>query len=309
MSSHTRTSVVTIGTRPSMLARHQTALVARRLEQLWPGVECRAEVIITAGDRDTSRPLPEIGGKGLFTQAIDDALIDGSIDAAVHSYKDLPITAETEAAVASVVERIDARDVLIARGPCTLSSLPPGARVGTSSLRRQAQLLAARPDLQIVPIRGNVDTRVQLALTGDFDAIVIAAAGVLRLGLDAAVCEYLPFEQMLPAPAQGALAVVCRPHDTRTRALFARLDDPAARAATAAERSFLHGLGGGCSAPVAAYAQPLASGALRVEGLAIAPDGSRAVRVSGEAPAHEAHALGARLAQDATARGARAFLP
>ncbi len=308
MNATTPATVVTIGTRPSQLARCQTAQLARRLESLRPDVECREEIIITAGDRDQTRPIPEIGGKGLFTEALDDALRAGVIDAAVHSFKDLPISDDDATAVAIVCDRIDARDVLIARESWTLDTLPRGARVGTSSLRRKAQLLANRPDLDVAPLRGNVDTRVRLALSGAYDAIVIAAAGVLRLGLEHSIREYLSHDLMMPAPAQGALAVICRPDDRRIRDTLQVLEDPTVRAITAAERAFLHAVGGGCSSPVAAYAERGGNGALRMRGLVIAADGSSAVRVRGEAPMTDPVTLGTWLAGEALARGAGALL-
>jgi hydroxymethylbilane synthase len=307
--SETKRRIITIGTRPSPLARAQTAQLARRLEQLRPDVECREEIIITAGDRDQTRPIPEIGGKGLFTEALDEALRAGGIDAAVHSFKDLPITDDDLRAVAVVCDRIDARDVLIAREDWTLETLPKGARVGTSSLRRKAQLLAFRPDLDVAPLRGNVDTRVRLALDGAYDAIVIAAAGVVRLGLEHAIRQRLAYDLMVPAPAQGALAVICRLDDHDTRSAFGVLEDSLARATTSAERAFLHGVGGGCSSPVAAHAeQGAVGGALRLVGLVIAADGSSSVRVRGDGAAAEAVALGARLAAEALDRGAGALL-
>jgi hydroxymethylbilane synthase len=299
--------VITIGTRPSPLARAQTAHLARKLALLRPDIEFREEIIITAGDRDQTRPIPEIGGKGLFTEALDEALRNGTIDAAVHSFKDLPITDDDATAVAAVCDRIDARDVLIAREQWTLRTLPAGARVGTSSLRRKAQLIATRPDLDVAPLRGNVDTRVRLALEGAYDAIVIAAAGVIRLELEDSIREHLAYDLMVPAPAQGALAVICRPDDRETRAAFGLLEDPRARAATAAERAFLHGVGGGCSSPVAAYAEPR-GGDLHVVGLVIAPDGSRSIRVTADGSAANATALGRRLALDALEMGAEALL-
>jgi hydroxymethylbilane synthase len=200
--------------------------------------------------------------------------------------------------------------VIVAREPRTLGSLPPRATVATSSTRRIAQLRAARPDLTVVPLRGNVDTRVRKALAGEVDAIVLAAAGVERLGLREAISEYLPPEVMLPAPGQGALAIQCRTEDHATRRLLASLDDPAARATTTAERTFLAALGGGCAAPIAALGEITAPGeqTLRLHGRVAAVDGARLVSVAGEAPVAEATALARRLAEAAIRQGARELL-
>ena len=298
------------GTRASALARWQTARVAAALRER-AGCACEEILIATEGDRRLEQPLPEIGGKGLFTEALETALRRGAIDFAVHSLKDLPVETPVGLALAAVWQRVDPRDVVIARSRTPLDRLPAGAVVGTSSTRREAQLRARRPDLTVRSLRGNVDTRVRKALAGDYDAIVIAAAGVERLGLAPAITEYLPLDVMLPAPGQGALAVQCRADDGETRALLARLDDPIARATTGAERAFLAALGGGCAAPIAAFcsASPESSPALTLTGLVIAPDGTRAVRVQGQAPLDDSLGLAERLAQDALARGARELLP
>ncbi len=296
------------GTRSSRLARWQTARVAGLLRER-TGLLCEEIPVSTEGDRRLDVPLPEIGGKGVFTEALEDALRSGEIDFAVHSLKDLPIEDPPGIVLAAVLDRIDARDVLVAREPRLLSTLPRGARVGSSSVRRMAQIRAARRDVDLAPLRGNVDTRVRKALEGAYDAIVLAAAGLLRLGLGAAVREYLPFEVMLPAPGQAALAVQCRSEDRATREALDLLDDPLARAATAAERGFLEALGGGCSAPVAAHARLAESGEeLELTGLVLSPDGTRRVRVQGRAPLAQSRALAASLAKEALAQGARECL-
>ena len=298
------------GTRSSRLARWQTARVMDALHRS-AGARCEAVPIATEGDRVLDRPLPEIGGKGVFTEALEVALRDGTIDFAVHSLKDLPVDGADDLVIAAVYERADPRDVVIAREGHTLAGLPPGATVATSSTRRIAQLRLARPDLAIVPLRGNVDTRVQRAQAGEVDAIVIAAAGVERLGLQHTITEYLPFDVMLPAPGQGALAIQCRARDGVTRRLLGALEDPVARATTTAERTFLAALGGGCAAPIAALGEVREAGTgrrLHLRGLVASPDGARAVRVSGGAPLNEPAALAARLAQDAIALGGRALL-
>ena len=293
------------GTRASALARWQTDWVRARLAAAWPGLAWQARAYTTTGDRQPDRPLPEIGGKGVFTEELEQALRRREIDLVVHSLKDLPVEPAPGLVLAAICVREDARDVLISPGGLGLAALLPGARLGTSSVRRSAQLLAARPDLRILPLRGNVDTRLRKAAQGDYDAIVLAAAGVLRLGLAEHIREFLPFDVMLPAPGQGALAIQCRADDDAVRALLAPLDDPATRAAVTAERAFLAALGGGCSAPIAAYAVASArSTPLHIEmrGLAAAPDGRRVVRVSGAGP--EPLALGQSLAQSALEQGA-----
>lgn len=303
----TATRVLRGGTRRSLLARWQTARIREALRLR--GVASAEIPITTEGDRVLDRPLPDIGGKGVFTAALEEALRAGAIDFAVHSLKDLPIEQPADLVVAAVCMRSDPRDVLVARERHTLRSLPPGATVGTSSTRRIAQLRAVRPDLDLLPLRGNVDTRVRKARDGEYDGIVIAAAGVERLGLGVTITEYLPFEVMLPAPGQGALAVQCRAGDQATGELLAALDDPDARAATDAERAFLAGVGGGCAAPVAALAE--VSGehrTLRLTGLIAALDGTQVVRVAGSGPIGEGLALARRLAGQAVQRGARDLL-
>ena len=299
------------GTRASTLARWQTARIGELLATR-THVHCEEILVSTEGDRTLDRPLPEIGGKGVFTEALEASLREGTIDFAVHSLKDLPIGQPDDLVVVAVCLRTDPRDVLIAREKWTLARLPRDARVGTSSTRRTAQLLAARPDIVIASLRGNVDTRVRKALDGDYDAIVIAAAGVERLGLGDAISEHLGFDVMLPAPGQGALAVQCRADDRATRDLLESLDDPVARATTTAERTFLEELGGGCAAPVAALGEigPGGGGTtLRLRWLVATPDGTRVVRVEKERPADQAETLGRQLAHAAVAGGARELLP
>lgn len=292
-------------TRPSALARWQTNYVADLLRRAHPHLDIRIEVIVTKGDRVLDKPLPVIGGKGLFTAELEAVLRQGRVDAAVHSLKDLPVEDAPGLTIGLTPARADVRDVLICPAGRTLDELPAGAMVGTSSPRRGAQLLAYRPDLVIKSIRGNVDTRIRKAREGQYDAVVLAAAGVTRLGLTDAITQYLPLELMLPAPGQGVLGVQCRADDERTLGLLAAVEDPAARAAAQAERAFLAGLGGGCSIPVAAYAQ--ASGAsLHLRGLVASPDGKRILRVAGEGEAPVA--LGQQLAEEALAQGAMQML-
>jgi hydroxymethylbilane synthase len=295
------------GTRASSLARAQTRLVGSELARLTGTPHPSEHVVETQGDRDSSTPLPDLGGRGVFTEALERALLAGEIDYAVHSLKDVPIDSTPGLVLAAVGYRVDARDVLVSRAGSTLADLHRGARVGTCSVRRSAQLLLYRRDLKIAPLRGNVDTRVAKVRHGDYDAIVLAAAGLVRLGLADRGAHPIRFESMLPAPGQGALAVQCRADDSHTRGLLATLDDVVARETTDAERAFLEGLGGGCLAPIAARAV-LANGALVIEGLVAAADGSRAVRVWRTAPPTRGRDTGLRLADDAAARGALELL-
>jgi hydroxymethylbilane synthase len=281
--------------------------VIELLQAAWPGLACDARPIVTSGDRTqaSGEPLPEIGGKGLFTAELEQALREGEIDLAVHSLKDLPTEESSGIVLGAVCPREDVRDCLVARDGLTLAELPAGAVVGTSSLRRAAQLRALRADLEIRSIRGNVDTRVRKVREGEFDAVVLAAAGIRRLGLEDAVTEWLSGDTMLPAPGQGALAVQCRAGDERVLALLAAIDDPGTRAATKAERAFLRALGAGCTAPVGAYAEALNLEYVRLEALVATPDGREVVRVSGQGEPEE---VGRRLAREALAAGADRIL-
>jgi len=298
-----------LGTRASRLARRQTRAVAEALRSAYPGLDCVEVTIRTAGDRDRRTPLPEIGGKGVFTEALEAALLAGEIDIAVHSLKDLPVAPPPRLVIAAVCFRADPRDVLVSRDGWLLDSLPQRALVGTSSTRRIAQLRSIRPDLRLESLRGNVDTRVRQARGGRYDAICIAAAGVERLGLAETVSEYLALDRMLPAPGQGALAVQCAAANRAARDLVAVLDDASTRAAVDAERAFLAGLGGGCAAPVAAFAAPEdGNGSLRLRGLAAAVDGTRVVRVAGTGAFTAPVELGRRMAAAALTQGAGAFV-
>jgi hydroxymethylbilane synthase len=297
---------VVLGTRNSALARRQTALVIELLRSAWPGLECVEQPVVTTGDRTqrSGEPLPEIGGKGLFTAELEQGLLDGGLDLAVHSLKDLPTEEAAGVTVGAVCLREDVRDCLVSRDRLALAALPAGAVVGTSSLRRVAQLRALRPQLELRSIRGNVDTRIRKVRDGEYDAAVLAAAGIRRLGLDDEVAEWLQPDAILPAPGQGALAVQCRAGDERVLELLAEIDDPVARATTTAERSFLSALGGGCAAPVAAYATG-DSDFVVLDTLVASPDGGAVVRVSG---AGEPDEIGRRLAGEALAGGAATIL-
>ena len=292
-------------TRPSPLARTQTAYVIRLLKATWPDLECREQVIITKGDRLVDQPLPEIGGEGLFTSELEEALLSGQVNVAVHSLKDLPVEETPGTIIAAVPARDSAFDVLLSANGQTLASLPEAARVGTSSPRRAAQLLAYRPDLTILSLRGNMDARVRKLMSGEYDAIVLASAGLTRLGLQAHITETLPLDVMLPAPGQGALALQCRAQDMETLGLLAAIHDPITFASVTAERAFLAGLGGGCSLPIGAFAQKN-NGQIILTGGVISSDGKRAIRLS--AVDKEPHELGERLAHFVLERGAADLL-
>ena len=264
-------SALRIGTRASRLALRQTELVAARLRRAWPNQALDIVEITTAGDRDRTSPLTSGEGVGWFTSAIQEALTAGEIDLAVHSYKDLPTARPEGLVITAVPERADPRDALVTRSGARLGELPAGAVVGTSSPRRAAQTRALRPDLALRPIRGNVETRLEKVEAGDFDAALFALAGLQRLGLAARASHVFGFEEMLPAPAQGALAVECRRDDEETRGLLAAIDAGNVRSLVAAERAFLAALGAGCDFPAAACAEGFGT-TLKLHGL-VAPAG------------------------------------
>ncbi len=302
---------IRIGTRRSRLSLWQANQVAALIRARYPG--CRVEIreFSTRGDLEPATPLPKIGGKGLFTEALEAALRRGEIDCAAHSLKDLPVDFAADLALGAVLERGDPSDALVSRFGETLERLPMGARVGTGSLRRRAQLLALRPDLEMRDIRGNVPGRVErlFAADGRYDAIVLALAGLERLEMRARVSQVFDAEQMLPAAGQGALAVQCRA-DAESLALFAPLNHQATVLATTAERALLAGLEGGCSLPVAAWARVQAE-RLLLQGRIVALDGARQIDVAGEAQALEGEAglssarrLGLKLAVAALQEGA-----
>ncbi len=303
---------VKLGTRGSDLARWQTSHVATLLQKSHHHLIIETIVITTQGDRVLDTPLPLVGGKGLFTAELEAALRSGEIDIAVHSLKDLPIEDPDGLIVGAIPERADPADVVVSRKNYTLETLPRGASVGTSSIRRAGQLLCKRPDLKIQAIRGNIDTRVRKALDcdGPYDAIVLAQAGLSRLGMDDVISEALPFSVMLPAPGQGALGVQCRDDGG-----WLRLVEPVGHQETAiavcAERAFLAALGGGCCVPVAAYAHKQATGAYHLIGRICAVDGTHQIEVETRFSVDrvdDAREVGADLAQTAILEGAAHIL-
>ncbi len=306
---------LTVGTRTSDLALWQTNYIMGALEAAWPDIHCMQVPFVTKGDKSQAqgKPLPAIGGKGLFTAELENSLRSGAIDLAVHSLKDLPVEDSPGLTLGAITARADVRDALVARNGWTVATLPKGAVVGTSSTRRAAQLLAQRPDLEIRSIRGNVPTRLHKVLDGDggdYAATLLAVAGLERLGLLAHATELLPLEVMLPAPGQGALAVQCRADDERTLTLLAALDDETVRAAVTAERAFLHALGGGCSAPVAAHAILTPGGSLQLSALVGSTDGRDVIRIVKEQRQTKqgSHQIGEQAALEAIQQGATKLL-
>lgn len=300
------TYTITIGTRRSKLALAQTEMIRAALLQAHPGLEIGVEHITTKGDIILDRPLSAIGDKGLFVTEIEDAMRAGRIDLAVHSAKDLPSVLPPDMVLVAFPPREDARDALVSRGGLSLMELPAGATVGTSSLRRACQLRHARPDLRVVDLRGNVDTRLRKLREEPYDAIVLAAAGLHRLGLSHEISEYLHPDVMLPAVSQGILGIEARAGDSQIAALLAPLNDQAAQTAALAERGFLAYLGGGCQVPVAAYAH-LDGDTLQLDGM-IGSRSGQLVRGSIHGSSANPAALGAQLAARLLNEGGRALL-
>lgn len=305
------TLTLRFGTRGSALALWQTDYVMGLLRAAYPSASISHEIFSTRGDQILDVPLPQVGGKGVFTAELEDALRAGRIDCAVHSLKDLPVDPPPGLAIGAVPPRANPADVLVSRAGYTLATLPRGARVGTSSTRRGAQLLARRPDLVLYDLRGNVDTRIRKALdpAQGMDAIVLAHAGLERLGLLGAVSEILAFDDMLPAPGQGAIAVQTR-DDRALRTALEPVEHRATDLAVTAERAFLAGLGGGCSVPVSAYAEWHGAD-LTLRGRVSAPGGGRQIDVqtAASAPDHAAClAAGGALAEEARKLGADRLL-
>ncbi|HEX5732678.1 MAG TPA: hydroxymethylbilane synthase [Blastocatellia bacterium] len=299
-----------IGSRGSKLALWQTEWVKSKLERLTPGLEIEIKVLSTKGDRVLDVSLPKLGeqGKGLFTAELEEALFGGAIDLAVHSLKDLPTELPAGLQIGSITEREDVRDALVIGGDArAFNQLTQGALIGTSSLRRHAQVRAARPDLMIEPVRGNVDTRLRKLDEGNFDAIILAAAGLRRLGYAHRITEYLSEEFMLSAVGQGALAIETRADDQAVNEIVRRINHGPTESACKAERAFLKGLGGGCLVPIAALGK-IEGDEVSLDGLVAAPDGSEIVRGIEKGLAIEPEAVGRRLADELLRRGAGRLL-
>ena len=303
------TERVVIATRGSQLALWQAEHVKAKLMAVSPGLTVELNIIKTKGDQILDVPLAKVGGKGLFVKEIEQALIDETADVAVHSMKDVPAELEPGLALVAVSTREVPWDALCARAPVTLATLPKGATVGTSSMRRQCQLLAQRPDLQIKLLRGNVPTRIKKLDDGEFDAIVLAAAGLTRLGMASRITQLLPLEISIPAVTQGVLGLETRASDVATATLIRRaMHDPVEERRVAAERAFLKKMGGSCQTPLAAHALDRAEGGLRVIGMCGMPDGSKILRAEVSGPVGDAELLGEKLAEDLLAQGADTIL-
>ncbi|MDP2743552.1 MAG: hydroxymethylbilane synthase [Dehalococcoidia bacterium] len=292
--------VVRIGSRGSQLALAQTGLVVDELQGRYPQVEFAVQVVKTSGDRPSASLLPL--GEGVFVKELEEALQAGAVDLAVHSLKDVPSRLSPGFVLAAVLKRGDARDVLVSRSGQRLSELPPGARIGTGSPRRKAQVASLRPDLLVVPIRGNVDTRLRKTYSGDVDGVIMAAAAMHRLGWEDRVTEHLPLEMFLPAVGQGALVIETLSSSADMVRMVAPLEDEATRHAVAAERAFLRDLGGGCRAPIAAYAT-VSDGRLFLKGMFLPSEGASPVFAEGAGPAAEAEEIGAALAKKILSKG------
>jgi hydroxymethylbilane synthase len=296
-----------MGTRGSALAVAQSNQVRAALEARHPGLTVEPVLIRTTGDRLQRGSLAPAGGKGLFVKEIEEALAAGTVDFGVHSMKDLPVRLAPGLIVAAIPARADARDVLVEGTGGGLVGLAAGGRVGTASLRRRALVLAIRPDVEIVVLRGNVDTRLRRWRAGELDAILLAAAGLARLGIDEPAARPLSTDEFLPAVGQGALALECRGDDARTCALLGAIADEATAVAVTAERAFLAGLGGDCNTPLAAHAT-VADGRVALRGLVADRNGRRLLDDADGAAVADAEALGRALAERLLARGARELL-
>ena len=301
------TETLRIATRKSPLALWQAEHVRQRLQVLHPGLEVELVTMSTQGDRVLDSPLAKIGGKGLFVKELEIGMLEGRADIAVHSMKDVPAELPDQLEIGAILLREDPRDAFVSNTIAGIEALPQGACVGTSSLRRQCQLRAVRPDLEILDLRGNVNTRLGKLDNGDYDAIVLACAGLKRLGMEERITAALAPEAMLPAIAQGVIGIECRSNDKRIHDLIVALNDPFTALRTAAERAMNARLAGGCQAPVAGYSE-LDDDILHLRGLVGRPDGSDLVYGDISGPAGDAASLGEQLADDLLARGARSIL-
>jgi hydroxymethylbilane synthase len=302
-----RPSRIVIASRKSRLAMWQSEHIAAELRRAYPRCEVSILGITTRGDQILDRPLAEVGGKGLFVKELEAALEDGRADIAVHSAKDVPMQLPPGFCLAAISPREDPRDCIVSNTSASLEALPAGSVLGTSSLRREAQLRERHPALKVNPLRGNLDTRLAKLDRGECQAIVLAAAGLKRLGLASRIRAMLEPEQSLPAPGQGALAIECREDRVELREQLATLGDPATAACVRAERALSRALSGDCQLPLAAYAVA-SGGELRLRGLVAKPDGSKVVRAEANGALSAPEVLGERLAADLRARGADAIL-
>lgn len=298
---------IIVGSRGSKLALLQTELVVQRLRESYHDLEFPVKRIKTSGDRDRAKSLVEIGGRGIFVKELEEALLSGEIDMAVHSLKDMPTELGSEFKLAAVGMRIDARDALVSKSGKPLSELPEGACVGTGSERRAVQLKAFRPDIQIRPLRGNIDTRLSKLYSGELEGIIVAAAAMLRMGWADKITEYLPIELFLPSVGQGALAVEVRALDQELSDLLSVVNDEPTWQSVQAERAFLSALGGGCRAPIAALGA-VTGNSLHLEGMVASSDGSRTLRAAEYGSPDDSEKIGKLLVEKLLSLGAQELI-
>lgn len=299
---------IIIGTRSSKLALWQADYIMERLQQQYPELVIEKRLMTTKGDKILDAPLAKIGGKGLFTKELETAMLDGEIDIAVHSLKDMPVVVPEGLVITAITKREDPGDALVSLKYNSFKDLPKGAKIGTSSLRRKAQLLNVRPDFNVQDLRGNVNTRLQKLKDENFDAIILAVAGLKRLGFADKISEKIPQEVCLPAVGQGALAIETRSDDSELREMLNFLDDKETRACTLAERAFLSTVEGGCQVPVGVYAIVTEQGKVKVEAVIASLDGSRLYRDCMEGTISEGESLGHNLANKLLNMGGREIL-
>jgi hydroxymethylbilane synthase len=297
-----------IATRKSPLAYWQANTIKKQLEKHYPFLCIKLLPLLTQGDKQLEKPLNSLGGKGLFVSELEKALLNGQADIAVHSMKDVPMDLEKGLMLGAICQREDPRDVLISQSGATLQQLSSGSSIGSSSLRRQAQLLALRPDIKVQPLRGNVGSRLEKLMAGKYDAIILAAAGLIRLEKTTCISEYLPLKHFLPAPGQGALGIECRTEDKEVVGLITVLNHVPSYQCILAERALGRQLGGGCQVPLAAYAVDLANNQLYLQGLVAKPDGSVLIKAEKYGSLATAEELGMSLAKELIAKGAPTLL-
>jgi len=298
---------IVIGTRGSKLALRQSLMVKEALENLWEGLEVELSIIKTTGDKITDVPLAKVGGKGLFVKEIEDALLAGSVDLAVHSMKDVPAELPSGLIIGAIPKREDPRDVLVSVSYRSLMDLPQGAVVGTSSLRRTVQIRMLRPDLKVETLRGNLDTRLRKVKEGLFDAVILAAAGIHRMGWHEVITEYLDPQEFLPAVGQGALGIEIREDDREIAELVSKIHDKTTAFSVTAERSFLRELEGGCQVPIGCHCF-VENGTVRLVGMIASLDGATVVRDEIKGRLDEAEMLGRKLAQELRRKGGEEIL-
>ena len=296
-----------IGSRGSRLALWQAEFVKGLIRRKFPGIKVEISVIRTTGDRLLDSPLSVIGGKGVFVKEIEEALLLGDVDIAVHSMKDLPTLLSERLTIGAVAKRHDPRDALVSNGDIRFDQLPRWAKVGTSSIRRQAQLLSLRPDLDIIPIRGNVDTRVRKLRADGYDSIVLALAGLERMGLGNEVTEVFPVDAMIPAPGQGIIAIECREDDSEITRLLSEINHNDSWIAASAERAFLEALSGSCQVPAGCYTE-VKGDRIKIISLIASPDGKKVIKEDIEGPSQNNKSLGRELAERVLQKGGSEIL-